>query len=81
MYFQYANKTHDELYKIALNIVLEKTSCFFNGTSRFSWGTPLRPVFGFIIITLVEKKDIFKMSKNNSMEVQSRQKHQDPEIC
>ena len=27
-FFEYANKTNDELYKLALNMVLEKTSCF-----------------------------------------------------
>ena len=62
-------------------MVVEKTSCFFHGKSGFSWGTPLRAKMAHVIITLVEKKDILKMSKNNSMEVQSRQNYKDPELC
>jgi hypothetical protein len=62
-------------------MVLKKNELFFNGKIGFSWGTPLRPVFGFIIITLVEIMDILKMSKNTFYEVQSRQNYKDPELC
>ena len=79
--FQYANKIYGMLYKNALNMVLEKTSYFLTEKVDFRGVPPYVLFSGFIIIRLVEKKDILKMSKNNSMEVQSRQKQKDPEIC
>jgi hypothetical protein len=55
------SKKHN-IIKTSCHYGLIKTILFFHGKSGFSWGTPLRPVFGFIIITLVEKKDNYKMS-------------------
>ena len=55
-------------------MVYEKTSYFLSEKSGFSWGTPLRPVFVIIIIMLVGKKDILKMSKMKSVKSKPSQK-------
>ena len=51
------------IFKIWCHYSVRKNKLFFDGKNGFSWGTPLRAAFVIIIIMLVEKKDIYKMSK------------------
>ncbi len=49
MYFRYANKTPDGLYKIALNMVLEKTSYFLTEKVDFR-GVPPYVLFSVSLL-------------------------------
>ena len=58
-------------------MVLEKTSYFFVEKVDFRGVPPLRPVFVIIIIMLVGKMDILKMSKMKSVKSKPSQKQRD----
>jgi hypothetical protein len=61
-FFKMQSKKQDE-NKTPCHYSLIKIILFFHGKNGFSWGTPLRAKMAHVIITLVEKKDISKMSK------------------